>query len=332
MSNDIGMMSEAKNIAVFGGTGFVGGYLCNRLAQHGHQITLLTRDAQRARSSRLLPHTTVVELDVYRQASLIRILRGHDVVINLVGILNERGFGGKGFARAHIQLPDTIMAAMRTAGVRRYIHMSALRAGAGNSHYLRSRGIAEQHVHDSGLDWTIMQPSVIFGYGDSFLTRFANLLRWLPVLPLACADSRFQPVWVVDVAQAFVAAVQRPETIGQTYELGGPEIFTLRQIVELVRDLLGLKRVIIGLPKPLSWLQGQVLDLVPGKPFSSDNYRSLQVDSVISGENGLTQLGLEAHALTAIAPHVVIGSSRRQLLNRAQRCARRSQPVGLDRS
>jgi len=317
------MKHEAKKVLVLGGTGFVGGYVCSRLARAGHQITLLTRDAQRNKSSKLLPNTTLVETDVYRQQALRHHINGHDVVINLVGILNERGFSGKGFQRAHVQLPDTVMAAMREAGVRRYIHMSALRAGEGNSHYQRSRGEAEQHVRDSGLDWTIMQPSVIFGRGDSFLNRFAGLLKIAPVLPLACAGSRFQPVWVVDVAQAFVAATERPETIGQSYELGGPEIFTLRQIVELVRDLLGVKRLIIGLPKPLSWLQGQVLDFVPGKPFSSDNYKSLQVDSVVKGADGLQRLGIPAHSLTAIAPDYIGGGRRRKLFSKAQRNARR---------
>jgi NADH dehydrogenase len=317
------MQNEAKKIVVLGGTGFVGGYLCSRLASAGHQITLLTRDVQRAKSSKLLPHTRLVELDVYNQAALSKVMREHDVVINLVGILNERGFGGKGFQRAHVQLPDTVMAAMRDAGVRRYIHMSALRAGEGNSHYQLSRGEAEKHVRKSGLDWTIMQPSVIFGRGDSFLNRFAGLLKIAPVLPLACAGSRFQPVWVVDVVQAFVTAVGRSDTIGQSYELGGPDVFTLRQIVELVRDLLGLKRLIIGLPKPLAWLQGQLLDFVPGKPFSSDNYKSLQVDSVVKGEDGLRLLGIEAHALTAIAPDYIGGGRRRKLMSKAQRNARR---------
>jgi len=317
------MQNEAKKIVVLGGTGFVGGYLCSRLARAGHQITLLTRDLQRARSSKLLPHTRMVELDVYHQAALTKVMRDHDVVINLVGILNEHGFGGKGFQRAHVQLPDTIMAAMRDARLSRYIHMSALRAGEGKSHYQRSRGEAEKHVRDSGLDWTIMQPSVIFGRGDSFLNRFAGLLKIAPVLPLACAGSRFQPVWVVDVAQAFVTAVERSDSIGQSYELGGPDVFTLRQIVELVRDLLGLKRLIIGLPKPLAWLQGQLLDFVPGKPFSSDNFKSLQVDSVVKGEDGLHLLGIEAHALTAIAPDYIGGGRRRKLLSKAQRNARR---------
>ncbi|MBU1187902.1 MAG: complex I NDUFA9 subunit family protein [Gammaproteobacteria bacterium] len=317
------MKHEAKKVLVLGGTGFVGGYVCSRLARAGHQITLLTRDAQQARSSKLLPNTTLVETDVYRQQALRKLINGHDVVINLVGILNERGFSGKGFQRAHVQLPDTVMAAMGEAGVRRYIHMSALRAGEGNSHYQRTRGEAEQHVRDSGLDWTIMQPSVIFGRGDSFLNRFAGLLKIAPVLPLACAGSRFQPVWVVDVAQAFVAAVERPETIGQSYELGGPEIFTLRQIVELVRDLLGVKRLIIGLPKPLSWLQGQVLDFAPSKPFSSDNYKSLQVDSVVKGEDGLQRLGIPAQSLTTIAPDYIGGGRRRKLFSKAQRNARR---------
>jgi uncharacterized protein YbjT (DUF2867 family) len=294
------MNEQIKKVAVLGGTGFVGGYLCSRLAAAGHEITLLTRNAEQAKSSQLLPRTRLVELDVYDRKALTSALRGHQVVINLVGILNERGFSGK-----------------------RYVHMSALRAGEGKSHYQRSRGEAEKLVRNSTLDWTIMQPSVIFGRGDSFLNRFASLLKMMPVLPLACPHARFQPVWVEDVAQAFVSALEREDSIGQSYALAGPETFSLKEIVQLVCTWLGIRRWIVGLPRPLSWLQGQCMDFVPGKPFSSDNYRSLQIDSVLRGDNGLTRLDIAAHALTAIAPDYIGGSRRRKMLSLEQRTARR---------
>ncbi len=317
------MNEQIKKVAVLGGTGFVGGYLCSRLAAAGYEITLLTRNAEQAKSSQLLPRTRLVELDVYDRKALTAALHGHQVVINLVGILNERGFSGKGFQRAHVALPGLVMRTMQELGSKRYVHMSALRAGEGKSHYQRSRGEAEQLVRNSSLDWAIMQPSVIFGRGDSFLNRFAGLLKMTPVLPLACPKARFQPVWVEDVAQAFVNALEREDSIGQSYALAGPETFSLKEIVQLVCTWLGIRRWIVGLPRPLSWLQGQCMDFVPGKPFSSDNYRSLLIDSVLQGDNGLTRLDIAAHALTTIAPDYIGGSRRRKMLSLEQRTARR---------
>ena len=192
---------------------------------------------------------------------------------------------------------------MRGAGVQRLLQMSALNAGAGDSHYLRTRGEAERLVKSSELHWTIFQPSVIFGPGDGLYQRFASLLGLLPVLPLARAQTRFAPVYVKDVAEAMLATLERPESIRQTYPLVGPTIYTLAQIARYAAQVTGRRRVIFGLPNLFGRLQGMVFDPLPAalKPFSSDNFRSLAYDSV-SERNGLAQLGIRPTPVELIVP------------------------------
>jgi NADH dehydrogenase len=230
--------------------------------------------------------------------------RGNDVVINLIGILNERGFSGAGFRRAHTELTRGVLQAARSANVTRLLQVSALKAAVdAPSYYLRSKGAAEQLIRDSvaPLDWTIFQPSVMFGPGDSFLNRFAALLAVTPgVLPLARPGSRFQPVFVDDVIEALRRCLHGGACSRQTYELGGPQIYTLREIVALVAKLTGRRRWIVGLPDFAARLQGLVMDFVPGRPFSSDNYRSLTLDSVCS-EDGFARLGIKPQSMVACA-------------------------------
>ncbi len=319
------MKKPAKQIAILGGSGFVGKYLCQRLADLGHQITVLSRAGASCGDSTLIPATRVITADVYDVKVLAGIFQQHDVVINLVGILNERGFSGKGFQRAHVELTEIIIQAMLQAGCRRYLHMSALAAGEGQSHYLISRGQSQAlalAAADQGLHTTVFQPSVIFGRGDSFINRFAQLLKIAPVMPLACPNSRFQPVWVGDVAEAFVLAVDDQSLVGETLELGGPAVYTLKELVSYTSRMLGLRRWIIGLPGWLSWLQGQLMDFVPGKPFSSDNYKSLQTDNVCR-ENALPSLGIEPRALEFEVPGYLLCGGKRQRYQRYQAGARR---------
>jgi uncharacterized protein YbjT (DUF2867 family) len=241
---------------------------------------------------------------VYAEAQLSERFRGKDVVINLVGILNERGFGGSGFRRAHTELTRGVLQAARSAGAPRLLQVSALKAAPdAPSYYLRSKGEAEQLIRDSGaaLDWTIFQPSVMFGPGDSFLNRFARLLATIPwVLPLAKPNARFQPVFVDDVVEALRRCLHGGSCSRQTYELGGPHTYSLREIVNLVAKLTGRRRWIIGLPGPLAWLQGLAMNFVPGRPFSSDNYRSLTVDSVCT-QDGFAKLGIKPQSMVASA-------------------------------
>jgi NADH dehydrogenase len=208
-----------------------------------------------------------------------------DAVVNLVGILNESGRDGKGFERAHAELPAKVVQACRQNGVPRLLHMSALHASPdGPSHYLRSKGRGEQIVQaaeSNTLHVTSFRPSVIFGPRDSFTNRFAGLLRQVPfVFPLACPSARLQPVYVEDVVQAFVSALDRQATFGQRYNLCGPQEYSLREIVTWLARQLGLKRRILPLNNVLSMAQAAVLQFAPGKPFTLDNYRSLQVANI----------------------------------------------------
>lgn len=274
-----------KSICVLGGTGFVGPYLLNRLAAKGHRLRVLTRRSERHRDLLVLPTVTVVDADVHDPATLSREFQGADAVINLVGILNEPKDDGSGFRKVHVELTRKVLDACARNGVRRLLHMSALNAAPdAPSHYLRSKGEAEALVQAAGnLDFrvTSFRPAVIFGPGDGLFNRFAGLLKTIPMFfPLACPHTRMAPVFVEDVAEAFARALDMPETYGQGYDLCGPETYTLHELVEYTAHVLGLKRRVIPLNERLSRLQAEVLERVPGKPFSRDNYRSLQIDAV----------------------------------------------------
>ena len=297
-------MPRLQSIVVLGGTGFLGTRLVARLIKDGHQVTVLSRDREQHKHLLVLPGLTLENCDVYAEAYLSERFRGKDVVINLVGILNERGFGGSGFRRAHTELTRGVLQAARSAGSARLLQVSALKAAPdAPSYYLRSKGEAEQLIRDSGttLDWTIFQPSVMFGPGDSFLNRFARLLATIPwVLPLAKPNARFQPVFVDDVVEALRRCLHGGSCSRQTYELGGPHTYSLREIVNMVAKLTGRRRWIMGLPDPVAWLQALAMNFVPGRPFSSDNYRSLTVDSVCT-QDGFAKLGIKAQSMVASA-------------------------------
>jgi uncharacterized protein YbjT (DUF2867 family) len=295
---------RAQSIVVLGGTGFLGTRLVARLIKDGRRVTVLSRDREQHKHLLVLPGLTLENCDVYDEAQLSEHFRGKDVVINLVGILNERGFGGAGFRRAHTELTRGVLQAARSAGVSRLLQVSALKAAVdAPSYYLRSKGDAEHLIRESStaLDWTIFQPSVMFGPGDSFLNRFAGLLAAIPwVFPLAKPNARFQPVFVDDVIEAMLRCLHGGASSRQTYELGGPQIYSLREIVGLVAKLTGRRRWIIGLPDPLARMQALIMDFVPGRPFSSDNYRSLTIDSV-SKEDGFAKLGIKPQSMVASA-------------------------------
>ena len=235
-------------------------------------------------------------------------------MINLVGILNERGFRGKGFEKAHVELTRSVLLACRGARVRRLLQMSALRAGEGDSHYLRTRGEAEALVRASSLDWTLIRPSVIFGRGDGLFCRFAGLLRWLPMLPLARAGARFAPVHVGDVATAMEAMLERPDSVRQVYELYGRQVMTLAEIVRYTARHMGLRRGALPLPDALGRMQALVGDLIPGKPISSDNFKSLKLDSV-GTRDGLAALGIVPTPVDAIVPALLAGGRRQARLD-----------------
>jgi uncharacterized protein YbjT (DUF2867 family) len=293
-----------QSIVVLGGTGFLGTRLVARLIKDGHRVTVLSRDREQHKHLLVLPGLTLENCDVYVEAQLSERFRGKDVVINLIGILNERGFSGAGFRRAHTELTQGVLRAARSAGVARLLQVSALKAAVdAPSYYLRSKGDAEQLIREgsAALDWTIFQPSVMFGPGDSFLNRFAGLLAVSPwVFPLAKPNARFQPVLVDDVIEALLCCLHGGASSRQTYELGGPQVYSLREIVGLVAKLTGRRRWIVGLPDFAARMQALLMDFVPGRPFSSDNYRSLTVDSVCTVD-GFARLGIKPQSMVASA-------------------------------
>lgn len=305
---------KPQRIVILGGTGFVGSHLVPRLYAQGHDLLLLSRNRERHRNLLVLPGVRIDNADVDDVEVLTGKFEDADAVINLVGILNESGSDGAGFRRAHVELTGKIIAACQRSQVRRVLQMSALRAGEGDSHYLRTRGEAEALLEASGLDWTIFRPSVIFGPGDGLFFRFAGLLRLTPALPLARADAKFTPVYVGDVAEAFVRALAHCHSIHRRYELFGPQVMTLGEIVRWTAQMLGKRRWVVGLPDSLGYLQARLAEWLPGKPMSRDNFRSLTLDSV-GTDDGLAALGIVATPMGAIIPDLLSGERHQQRLD-----------------
>ena len=279
-----------NSICILGGTGFVGKFIASRLANSGKKVRVLTRNRNNHRDLLVLPNLELIEADVFDRSRLEKYIEGMDAVINLIGILNEKQHNGDGFRKVHVDLPKSILDACLKLHIPRLIHMSALNADAnlGTSFYLRTKGEGENTLHTySGkrLAITSFRPSVIFGPGDSFLNRFAGLLKSMPfVFPLACADARFAPVYVGDVADRFIDALDDKSTYSKRIDLCGPEQYSLKELVEYTAATLGLKRRVISLPDFIARLQAHTLEWFPGKPFSVDNYNSLKLDSVCSGK------------------------------------------------
>ncbi|TBR16583.1 complex I NDUFA9 subunit family protein [Rugosibacter aromaticivorans] len=307
-----------KNILVIGGTGFVGRALLAELTRDvvyasrrncswgdGLFITVPTRHRERAKALTVLPTVKIIEADVHDPVTLAQLMSGQDAVINLVGVLHsaEGVPYGADFARAHVELPQKIATAARAAGVRRVLQVSALKASPNApSAYLRSKAAGEAVVQAAGGEWTIFRPSVIFGEGDAFLTRFARLAKVVPFFPLASAHARFQPIWVKDVAATIAESLQRAESIGQIYELGGPQQYTLTELVRYASVTAGHPRQVWPLPEWLAWLQARVMEWLPNPPLTRDNLRSMQVDSVCAANTGLPFQRI-ATPLEAVAPH-----------------------------
>ena len=308
------MSMAGKRVVVLGGSGFVGRHLVAQLSVAGHQVVVPTRRREAAKHLILLPTVDVVEADVHDAAALPKLLRGATGVVNLIGILNESG--GNTFARAHVALAANVVAACKASGVRRLVQMSGLHAdAAGPSNYLRSKGEAEALVKASGLEWTIFRPSVIFGREDSFLNMFAKLVRVLPVVALAAPDARFAPVYVGDVAHCMARALAEDFVSGASYDLCGPKIYTLRELVRYVGEVTGSLRPIIPLGPRLSRLQATLLEFLPGQLMSRDNLASMQQDSVCDCPFPPV-FGLTPTALEAIAPAYLAPASMRSYYDR----------------
>lgn len=320
-------MSGPQRIVVTGGTGFVGRSVCARLVQRngggGGRIVVPTRRARHADAVRSLPTVEPVVADVHDEAQLTRVLAGTDAVVHLVAILHG---SRTDFERAHVALPATLARACAAAGVRRVVHVSALGVAAdAPSNYLRSKAAGEAALQVAGLALTVLRPSVIFGAEDRFLNLFARLQALAPLLPLAGSEARFQPVWVEDVSAAIVAALDRPDSIGRTYELAGPAVYTLSQLVRLAGRWSGHERPQLPLPPFAGRLQALAMEWLPGEPLMSrDNIDSMSVPNVAGGTlPGLADLGIVPTPLEAVAPGYLSGSDTRSRLNRWRAAPRR---------
>jgi NADH dehydrogenase len=298
-------------IVVVGGSGYIGRHLVEELARRMHFVSVPTRRRERAKARLIyLPTVDVVQADVHDPSTLRSLFKGADAVINLVGILQggrPRQPYGDAFRRAHVELPQKIVAACKEAGVARLEHMSALQAASNApSEYLRSKADGEAAVlaAKDQIAVTSFRPSVVFGPEDQFLNVFASLQRRLPFVPLACPDARFQPVYVEDVVQCFVRALDDDDSHGRVYDLVGPKAYTLRELVEYVGRVIKHPRPVIGLSDGASYLQARMMELVPGGPMSRDNYYSMQLPST---SDQALPFGVEPTPLEAIAPTYLTG-------------------------
>lgn len=337
-----------RKVCILGGTGFVGRHITEKLNARGIRVRILTRQRERHRDMLVMPNVELIEANPLDPAALSAYLEGMDAVINLVGILNERRTGRKDlpperrgdFHQLHVELPRLVVNTCAKLGVQRVLHMSALGADpVGPSAYQRSKGLGQEIVRQAGEDsaalgwftylngpklvWgrglqiTIFRPSIIFGRGDSFFNRFASLLRRIPLfLPLAKPNARLQPVWVEDVAEAYVRALENPRTFGQIYDLCGPKVYTLRELVEYTRSLIGSHKAVLSLPDWMAYAQAGVLEHLPGKLLTGDNLRSLSVDNVCAGESFPAVFGIQPTPVEAVVPTYLGRKSRTERLSR----------------
>ncbi|WP_455207774.1 complex I NDUFA9 subunit family protein [Kaarinaea lacus] len=320
-------MSRVKNICVLGGTGFVGQRIIEQLAKQGHLIKIITRHRERHRDLLVLPTVRIVSADIHDPPVLKEQLAGQDAVINLVGILNEAG--RRTFQKVHVELARKIGEACIMNQVPRLLHMSALNADInGPSKYLRSKGEAEKYLHNlHDVQVTTFQPSVIFGPEDDFFNRFAKLLsippRFAP-FPLACARAKFAPVYVEDVAQAFVQSLDDKRTFGQRYALCGPKVYSLQDLVKYTAEVCGIKKPIVPLGNGMSRIQARIMGMLPGKPFTMDNYLSTTVDSVCAASFPEV-FAVNPKALESVVPQYLGQETIRKRYSQLRRAARREQ-------
>ncbi len=301
---------KVQNILVIGGSGFIGRHVVSLLSARGINVTVPTRRRDRARHLLLLPTVEVVEANVKAPGVLEGLVQGRDAVINLTGVLHSRPAGpasdgggryGQDFFEAHVELAQHAVSACRAAGVKRLLHMSALCASRdAPSEYLRSKGAGEEAVLAAeDLAVTVFRPSVVFGPDDRFLNLFADITALLPVIALACPDARFQPVYVGDVAEAIVRALEERDAAGKRYDLVGPREYSLRELVQYVCHVTGRKRLIVGLGSAFSWMQASVMEKLPVKLMTVDNLRSMRVPSVSADA---LPFGIAATPLDAVVP------------------------------
>lgn len=300
---------KVKNICILGGAGFIGRHVVRELDLAGYPIKVLTRRRENARHLLPLPNVQVVECDILNDTALHDATKGCDAVINLVGILHPSR--RTTFEAIHGDLPRRLAAICKDTGTRRLIQISALHASsAAPSIYLRSKAIGEAAIKASKLNWTIFRPSVVFGEGDNFLNLFAKIARLTPIIPIAAPGARFQPIWVEDLAHAIASSVNNPQTWQQCYEMCGPSIYTMKQLVKLAAKAVGAKPCVVGLNSHLSYLQALLMEHLPMQLMSRDNLRSTTIDSVSTSPFPAI-FGITLTAVEAIAPRYLTNNTPR---------------------
>lgn len=314
---------DIDRICIFGGTGFVGRAIVEQAYARGLRVRVVTAYTSNAMPLSVVPTVEVFVGNVFDDRTLERACEDMDAVVNLVGILHPSR--GKGFDAVHVELPRRIARACHGAGVQQLLHMSALGADPnGPSEYQRSKGRGEAALRQAAgiLPWTIFRPSVIFGEGDHFLNLFASLARAFPVIPLAGAQARFQPVWVEDVARCFVQSLGDTRVFGQSFNLCGPKAYSLEELVRFVASTLGLERRIWPLPPALARMQAFMLEHLPGKLMTRDNLASMSVDNTCDDAFPAI-FGFQPSPLEAVAPLYLAGANTRDRYQRYRNVAGR---------
>ncbi len=306
----------SRTILVIGGSGFIGAAIVAKLCAQGRRVIVPTRRRERAKALILLPTADVIEADVNQPETVAGLMKGVDAVINLVGVLHsDTGTPyGRRFKTAHVDLARQVAQACAAAAVPRLLHMSSLCADVnGPSMYLRSKADGETAVREAarGVALTIFRTSVVFGRNDKFINLFAWMQRFAPFVMLGKPDAKLQPVWVEDVAQAFVNALDEPRTFGHTYEIAGPKVYTLKQLVEYAGAVSGHPRRVFGLPDGLAYLQAWSMEFSPIEMLSRDNLDSTKVDNVMQGAVA-AELGVMPAAMEAVVPAYLSGKSPKE--------------------
>lgn len=302
---------EISSVCILGGSGFVGRAIADQLSPLGIRTRVVTRSGPKAMPLTVLPTVEVEVADAHDPAALRACFDNMDAVINLVGILHEDG--AQTFRRCHVELPRKVAEACRSSGVRHLLHMSALGASTdGPSEYLRSKAEGEAALREAAgtVPVTIFRPSIIFGQDDRFLNLFAELARWFPVIPLAGAEARMQPIWVEDVARCYAAALGNARAHGEAYELCGPKAYTLAELVGFVARTLGRRPRVVGMPGALARMQAAVLERLPGKVMTRDNLLSLGKDNVCACDFPAL-FGFKPAPLEAVVPEYLMHTTAR---------------------
>jgi len=310
----------AQRVCIIGGSGFVGRVIVRQAIRAGHHVTVACRHPEKARSL-IVEGVRLIKADLSDGRGLDDAIAGADCVINLVGLLFERG--RYDFDTVHVHGTEHVLAACKRHNVKQYLHMSALGAGTiPASSYSRSKGDAEGYVRQSGMAWTLIRPSIIYGMGDSFFTKFKDMSAMLPMLPVIQPETRFQPVWVEDVARVFVQSIGNRHVHEQTYELAGPKIYSFMDLMTLLMATLQRKRLLLSVPNIFAKLLATISRLLPTPLLTADQLLLLQHDNVATGESFPSQFGQPA-SLESILPNYISGNQIERLQEHLDDCRTR---------